>query len=59
MSMVHPEVGTLRLAYETLELPDAERQRLVILLPADHASSVGLDRLAGRQPGGLRSVDAG
>lgn len=59
LSMVHPEVGTLRLSYEMLELPDADRQRLVVLLPADQASTVGLDRLAGRQPGGLRSVDVG
>lgn len=52
----HPEVGVLRLAFETLELPDSDRQKLVIYLPADAASSAGLDRLAGRQPGALRSV---
>jgi len=59
MALAHPEVGALRLAFETLELPDADRQRLVVYLAADEASSVGLDRLAGRQPGGLRSVAAG
>ncbi len=57
--MAHPEVGQLRLAFETLELSDADRQRLVVYLPADTATSVGLDRLAGRQPGALRSVSAG
>lgn len=54
----HPAVGLLRLAFETLELPDADRQRLVVYLPADAATSAGLERLAGR-PGGLRSVRAG
>jgi transcriptional regulator with XRE-family HTH domain len=51
---VHPEVGELRLAYETLELPDD--QRLVVYLPADDAASATLDHLAGRQPGALRAV---
>ncbi len=54
--VAHPEVGLLRLAFETLELPDADRQRLVVYLPADATTAAGLDRLAGRQPGGLRSV---
>jgi len=49
----HPAVGLLRLAFETLELPDADRQRLVVYLPADSATSAGLDRLAGRQLGCL------
>ena len=52
----HPQVGLLRLAFETLELADLDHQRLVIYLPADAATAAGLDRLAGRQPGGLRSV---
>jgi MmyB-like transcription regulator ligand binding domain len=51
---VHPEVGELRLAYETLTLPDD--QRLVVYLPADEAASATLDHLAGRQPGALRAV---
>lgn len=55
----HPEVGLLRLAFETLELPDPDYQRLVVYLPADAATSAGLDRLTGRQPGALRSVSAG
>ena len=57
--VAHPEVGLLRLAFETLELPDNDRQRLIVYLPADTATSVGLDRLAGHHPGGLRSVSAG
>lgn len=40
-------------------LPDPDRQRLVVCLPADAASSAALDRLVGRQPSGLRSVSAG
>ena len=59
LALCHPEVGVLRLAFETLELPDADRQRLLVYLPADPATSVGLDRLAGRQPGTLRSVRTG
>jgi transcriptional regulator with XRE-family HTH domain len=58
-ALSHPEVGVLRLAYETLELPDADRQRPVSYLPADAATSAGLDRLAGRLPGALRSVGIG
>jgi len=58
-ALTHPEVGRLRLAFETLDLPDADRQRLVVYLPADTATSAALDRLAGRTPGGLRSVSAG
>jgi transcriptional regulator with XRE-family HTH domain len=52
--LVHPEVGELRLAYESLELPDD--QRLVVYLPADDAASAALDHLAGREPGALRAV---
>jgi hypothetical protein len=51
---VHPDVGELRLAYETLELP--EDQRLVVYLPADDATSAALDQLTGRQPGALRAI---
>ncbi len=54
--MLHPQVGQLRLAFETLELPDLAHQRLVICLPADAASAVGLDRLTRRHPTALRSV---
>ena len=48
--------GELRLAYETLELSDADDQRLIVYLPADDASAAALDRLTGRRPGALRSV---
>jgi transcriptional regulator with XRE-family HTH domain len=53
---VHPEVGELRLAYETMDLAEADDQRMVVYLPADEASSAALDRLAGRRPGALRAV---
>jgi hypothetical protein len=54
--LVHPGVGELRLAYETLVLPDAADQRLVVYLPADDAAAAALDRLTGRRPGALRAV---
>ena len=53
--MIHPQVGELRLSYETLALPDDD-QRLVIYLPADDAGSVALDQIAGRAPRALRVV---
>jgi transcriptional regulator with XRE-family HTH domain len=52
----HPEVGDLHLAFETLQLPDADDQRLVVYLPADAATAAKLDDLAGRRPGALRAV---
>ncbi|MGW7090308.1 helix-turn-helix domain-containing protein [Streptomyces sp. NPDC054871] len=55
-SLTHPEVGAVRLSYETLTLPDTDGQRLVVHLPADEASAAALDRLNGRRPGGLRAV---
>jgi len=55
----HPAIGRLRMSFEVLDLPDLDRQRLVVSLPADAATSTGLDRLAGREPGALRSVEAG
>jgi transcriptional regulator with XRE-family HTH domain len=54
--LVHPEVGELRLAYETLDLPAGDYQRLVVHLPADQQAEAALDKIAGRQPGALRSV---
>ncbi|MDI3389196.1 helix-turn-helix transcriptional regulator [Streptomyces sp. B-S-A8] len=53
---VHPEVGDLRLAYETLSLPEADGQHVLIHLPADAATGRALDRLQGLRPGGLRAV---
>jgi transcriptional regulator with XRE-family HTH domain len=42
---VHPEVGELRLAYESLELPDPDEHRLVVYLASDDAAAAALDRL--------------
>ncbi len=56
--ITHPEVGELRIAFETLQLPDADDQRLVVYLPNDQATSDAFDVLAGRQPGALRAVRA-
>jgi len=53
--IVHPEAGSLHLAFETLALPD-DGQRLVVKLPADDATATALDRLNGRKPGALRAV---
>ncbi|MFF2395856.1 helix-turn-helix transcriptional regulator [Nocardia sp. NPDC058114] len=52
----HPEAGTLRLAYESLDLSIDDDQSLYVLLPADEASANALDQLVGRRPGGLRSI---
>jgi transcriptional regulator with XRE-family HTH domain len=54
--LMHPDVGELRLAGETLELPEADQQRLVVYLPADDRTSAALDRFTGRQPGALRGL---
>jgi hypothetical protein len=54
--LAHPEAGQLRLAYEILELPDPDEQRLIVHLPADDPTSAALDQLAKRQPGALRVV---
>jgi transcriptional regulator with XRE-family HTH domain len=51
--LIHPEVGELRLAYETL---DTEGQHLMIYLPVDDATSAALDHVNQRQPGALRAV---
>lgn len=53
--LAHPEAGELRLAYETLELPADDDQRLIVHLPADAATSAALDRL---NSGALRVVSA-
>jgi transcriptional regulator with XRE-family HTH domain len=55
--LVHPVVGELRLVFETLTLPDADHQRLVVYLPADDTTADALDRLSGRRPGQLHAVD--
>lgn len=50
----HPAVGTLRFDRETLELPAADAQQLVVLLPADAETNAALNRL--RHGGGLALV---
>lgn len=52
----HPEAGMLRLAYEVLELPADDGQRLVVHLPADAATSAALDRLDSHRSQPLRLV---
>jgi len=54
--LVHPEVGEVRVAFETMDLPDDDEQRLVVYLPADDAAAAALDSLNGRRPGGLHAV---
>lgn len=46
----HPEVGQLRLAYETLEFAAPNEQRLVIYLASDEATAAALDRLTDQNP---------
>jgi transcriptional regulator with XRE-family HTH domain len=41
----HPEAGELRLAYESLALPDPDELRLVVYLAPDEATAAALDRL--------------
>nr|WP_232541506.1 helix-turn-helix transcriptional regulator [Nocardia bovistercoris] len=55
--MDHPVVGALRLAFETLDLPADDDQRLIVHLPADPATATALDTLCGRRPGALRAVN--
>ncbi|BCB77046.1 helix-turn-helix transcriptional regulator [Phytohabitans flavus] len=43
--LVRPDVGELRLAYETLDLPAGDYQQLVVYLPADEATAVALDAI--------------
>jgi transcriptional regulator with XRE-family HTH domain len=56
--VAHPAVGELRLSFETMQLADADDQRLVVYLPGDEATATALDLLAGRHPGALRAVSA-
>jgi transcriptional regulator with XRE-family HTH domain len=51
----HPEVGELRLLYETLHLGE---QAIVVYIPADGTANAALDQLIGVRPGALRSVTA-
>lgn len=54
----HPTVGRLRLAFETLDLPGPDEQRIIVYMPADQATASGLDRLVGRSPGSLHAIPA-
>ncbi len=54
--MTHPEAGELRLAFETLELPEADGQQIVVYLPADPATKAALTELGRPAPGTLRVV---
>jgi transcriptional regulator with XRE-family HTH domain len=53
---VHPEVGALHLAYESLPLPGTDEHRLVVHLPADSSTSDALDTLASRSAHPLNLV---
>lgn len=50
---LHPTAGELRMAYETLDLPADDGQRLIIHLPADPATEAAL---AAQRPTALRLV---
>jgi transcriptional regulator with XRE-family HTH domain len=52
----HPELGELRLAYESLELPDPDERRLVVYLAADAATAAALDRLTGHHRAASNTV---
>jgi transcriptional regulator with XRE-family HTH domain len=52
----HPAVGELRLAYESLQLPDPDEQRLVVYLASDEATAAALDRLADHHPAAPSTV---
>ncbi len=56
LRLAHPQAGALRLAYETLDLPADDDQRLIVYLPADPATSTALDRLIAQRPPSLRLV---
>ena len=54
--IAHPDVGTLRLVSEMLQLSDGDEQHLVVWLPGDEGATVALDQLNGRFPGALHAV---
>jgi len=53
----HPELGELRLEREVLELPAADGQQLVILLPADEATAEAVNRMRRTATRTLRAVN--
>lgn len=56
LRLAHPAAGMLRLAYETLDLPADDAQRLVVYLPADAATATALDSLDRAASPALRLV---
>lgn len=44
-TIAHPTVGTLRLRFSALGMPDSSARVLVVYLPADAATTAGLDEL--------------
>lgn len=52
----HPQVGELRLAYESLELPDPDELRLVVYLASDETTAAALDRLTDQHPAASSTV---
>jgi transcriptional regulator with XRE-family HTH domain len=56
LRLAHPAAGVLRLAYETLDLPADDDQRLVVYLPADAATEEALTRLTAPPKQPLRLV---
>nr|BFE55872.1 helix-turn-helix transcriptional regulator [Dactylosporangium thailandense] len=59
LRLAHPSAGPLRLAFETLDLPADDDQRLLVYLPADPATEAALDRLVTPPQPGLRLVPGG
>lgn len=52
----HPEAGELRLEVEELELPAADNQQILVLIPADEATAEALDAMRRQRSGALRAV---
>jgi transcriptional regulator with XRE-family HTH domain len=53
----HPVAGELRLEREVLELPVADGQQLVVLLPADESTAEAVNRMRRATTGTLRAVN--
>ena len=53
----HPQLGELRLEREVLELPAADGQQLVVLLPADEATAEAVNRMRRPTTRTLRAVN--
>ena len=53
----HPELGELRLEREVLELPAADGQQLVVLLPADEATAEAVNGMRRAATRTLRAVN--